>query len=265
MSNSEKMAEDPSAKKDELTIVDPPAEFMEKMAAWEEDEGMFAEDAGSFKEYPLCLHFLKEVTPSEPSEKAREFLSKITAIIAGLEGYYGAGGGAVYVIYLGVQEEDALSGIGKGVDAISLLKLAEEAAEHTWAFHVDPTHQATFSRHQEDTKSSEKLLAVDELARDFCRELQWPVHPHVKTEYPYFDSKAPVLLFARILVNMVHDGDCPSDCPKDNSVFAAIVNDIPKGEEYADPGDITESPSFTLMQLDGTNEVIGLVNWDYLD
>jgi hypothetical protein len=81
--------------------------------------------------------------------------------------------------------------------------------------------------------------------------------PWSRKHHPFIAE--PLLLFFMPYDRMVHDGGCPEGCTRDTS-FAVDVLGGP-----INIGDVSESPCFAAFQMDGTDELFAICNWDYRD
>ncbi len=67
-----------------------------------------------------------------------------------------------------------------------------------------------------------------------------------------------LLLFVQPFTDGFHSGDCPTGCPRNDSVIVQRTQG-----RCIDPGDIYESPCFAFFGLKTTQELLAIVNWDY--
>eukprot|EP00164_Ancoracysta_twista_P019659 GFYU01034696.1.p1 GENE.GFYU01034696.1~~GFYU01034696.1.p1 ORF type:complete len:246 (+),score=30.67 GFYU01034696.1:35-772(+) len=238
-----------------LVECDPTPEFMSKMG----EDPTFAANANirSWTCMPNSLHFQGTVPPSSQCMTILEGLAEITK---DLEGYYGAGGGQVHTLYVGIVEGHATS----FPPLQALLQGSRVEKNLPWGARVDPCHQHLFPRLKSETDSDDgkKLEQIDALlsSSGSVRTLPFQYPSYVSREHPYLAEHPPCLLYVEPNFSMMHDGGCPEGCEKSDSILVERL-----GDGTVDDGDVSEAPCFAYFQIEGTGEIVALCNWDYRD
>eukprot|EP01028_Stygiella_incarcerata_P006196 TRINITY_DN25316_c0_g1_i1.p1 TRINITY_DN25316_c0_g1~~TRINITY_DN25316_c0_g1_i1.p1 ORF type:complete len:275 (+),score=60.36 TRINITY_DN25316_c0_g1_i1:111-827(+) len=233
----------------------PHPEFVDKMSTFP-DSSMFDTEIVSWKDIPQSLHFSGSPIPS-PS--GIELLKQISSIIEGQEGEYGAGGGLLYVFFLGKLADTAFRSLPTLLEATHIVS-SFKPPETSWISTLDPCHQLLFPRLHDECDGRKLLRQIyDALTTSKCRSLTniGSLPPWVQKHHSFITE--PRIMFFMPYDRMVHDGGCPEGCTRDTS-FAVDV----RGEPI-NIGDISESPCFACFQLDATDEVFAICNWDYRD
>ena len=288
----------------------PPHDFQRKMKDVERmypsdggcRHGMFTQPVFAWRNFPNSLHFAHA---NNPSVAAQTVVKAIHDNLLGYqygkkEGTYGAGGGAVHVMYLGRPcSDDGDSSFPRIHELLDLLHLSPpyQPSNMQWMTTVDPLHQQLFPKRRNDSEYDENdsVLSLDA----FCdlltnrsttidtRTIVTDIPPHVTLNYPCLAAGRIMFLLPRFAA--LHDGDClaePVLCPTalafqnrsnhneywsqfqarpEVNVGVFLEESTTTDGPAKEAGDIYESPVFALFQLNVTGEILGLVQWDYRD
>ncbi|KAL0227524.1 hypothetical protein RCL1_003668 [Eukaryota sp. TZLM3-RCL] len=247
-------------------------EFDAKLKRWNsvyENVPLFDLPVRQWKD--LSVHHFEGVSFPYEDSTTWKLLPRVYDIVEGHEGCYGAGGGLLHVLYFSrdvVQKTWTSDDLPNVEDFIELLKLSDQAQLASWFVTLDPCHQTLFRRQEDDDDVRDVLEELIELhdpqanflasVDDSGDSLQCVnVLPHVRTSFPNF-TKSRIVYFAP-LVDGLHDGDCPQECPRDNTCFSSVLE-----SDHDEPVAFNEMPRFAFWQT-SNGDVIGLVTFDFMD
>lgn len=224
----------------------PPDEFISKMASIDHPDeqqssntadeqqqqfGMFDRPLFSYSDLPCSLHFYDTSNNSLPSSKARDAMKILHTHLLGntfgaKQGKYGAGGGGIHILYLGLPTPAAPTNF-PDIDALlKMLHLSDtyQPQSMQWMTTTDPIHQTLFPKYRdggdEDDDNDETTLSLDDLmellvpnnvtdasaATIPTRPILATVPSHVITNYPLLRHGRILFLIPRFA--SLHDGDC---------------------------------------------------------
>ncbi|KAL0248452.1 hypothetical protein GEMRC1_003688 [Eukaryota sp. GEM-RC1] len=258
-----------------MTEAPPHPELITKIKRWSSDADFpLIDPEFTLKQWQdLNVHHFEGVSIPAKESIAGRLLEDVCTIVSGREGYYGAGGGLLHVLFFpqsSVQKTWTLQDLPTATELMQLLHLNTEIETQRWFVTLDPCHQTLFPRNEicdedkvrealEETLSKNDshshVLAKIESDED---QLQCTnVLKHVRTSFPNF-CQSRIVYFAPLVD--VHDGDCPSDCPKTIECF----NSVSKPPSLYSDFSFNEMPRFAFMQT-SEGDVIGIATFDYLD
>ncbi|CAJ1451149.1 unnamed protein product [Effrenium voratum] len=201
----------------------------------------------------------EEVRVSPQAFSLMRKLSDMLGPVGATQGAYGAGGGAMHIFYFGTTEGVDLDGpLGPVVQHVMRQTHRDGVAGRNWGWRstVDPCHQLLFARADSKVMGRDVLRCFQEVlsGAESVRALagvSFP--PHSQREHSCL-SLPPKVLYVFPALSMMHDGNCPTDCPRDASVLVDTF-----GETVTFDGDIYECPCYALFQLDtGLQPAFGL-------
>ena len=252
-----------------------PGELQSKM----ESCPQFRPDATvqTWKRFPCSLHFPGVPRPSPAAVVALERLSAVLGPFGQQQGEYGAGGGGVHIMYLGVPPSGA-EFFPPLEELVQMMRLADSIGPHAgttrWMSTLDPLHQHLFTHDSgeyaaaaaaaggEDAAVLPLLQRLYALTSSLCtRPYSTEVmHERIVGDFPFMTETR--LLFVLPRFARIHGEKCRGGrCPCDDSVIAEST----AAGDARDAGVIFECPCHAVFQLQGTGEVPSLVNFDNRD
>jgi hypothetical protein len=243
-----------------LACVDPPEDIVALDGEFP-NEAVTITSLKTFKEFPCTLVQEQEGSAKSVSREAYDMMKRMSQVLGPVgtrQGFYGAGGGAIHLLYCGKVDGDL-----PGLDSIVADLLHIKPSFHppfAWMSTVDPCHQQMFPRTaREVDENGDDFLKLVYTALDQAnvRTLPYELPATCQQEFPYI-SKARIL-FVEPLYDMFHDGGCPQGCPRNDEVLVESI-----GGDPGCAGDIPNSPAFAMFQLI-SGEVMAFCNWDYRD
>ena len=227
---------------------------------------MFVSHMLSFSRFP-CSLVLADVADLPVSLEAIDCMEKISTLLGPLgekEGFYGAGGGPLHLLYLGkfIQHRaEAATADGTTSSFPPLASLLKEVMQVSppllpdqfpWVASVDAGHQWLFPRTSAEVDGREDLLKVIYETLDICatstsgstsqksssaagdcirvNAFPYTVPSHCLQQFPYMSSSEGTgLLFVQPFFSDYHSGNCPVACPRDNSMCVERVGPTATG------------------------------------
>ena len=220
------------------------------------------------------------------------------------EGCYGGGGGGIHILYIG-RYNDTSTNILSIYNLLDMLHLSEMYQPQTmqWMLTTDPLHQQLFPKRNGDPPADDHEVwesiaslttFVDLLETKIPTKrilTEETVPSHVIRNYPCLSTGKVLFLLPKFA--SIHDGDClssPTFCPA-ATAFQNRQNRTESWSQYLrqhhseinqdviledttarypngvamEAGDIYQSPVLCIFQLEATNELLALVQWDYRD
>lgn len=253
--------------------------------------GMFAQPLFNWAEFPCSLHF-EDASPTPQAKAALEVLHRdlLGMEFGRKEGWHGASGGGVHLLYLG--RKDSFPNIEQ---LLGMLRLSDgyKPPALRWMTTTDPVHQHMFAKKkqamEEEGDEIPTALSMDAFVNLLSNQVATrriipQVPAHVTANYPCLEEGRTLCLLPRFAT--LHDGDClgrPTFCP----TAVAFENRADKSQvwyqfqerpevnigvfveesqgEAKEAGDVIESPDLWLFQLATTGEIMALIQWDYRD
>jgi hypothetical protein len=142
---------------------EPLPDFVDKMSTFP-NGSMFNTNVVSWKEIPQSLHFSGCLPPSPASV---ELMKQLSSIIHGKEGEYGAGGGLLYVFYIGRLKDHESPSLLALLEALHVVP-SLNPLEIPWISTLDPCHQLLFPRLGEEECDGRNLLREIYECSDNC-------------------------------------------------------------------------------------------------
>jgi hypothetical protein len=241
------------------------------------DGDMFSKPLMEWEDLPV-VHLQGDLKPTQESApKTRALIDRLLPMIEGQEGYYGAGGGPLYLVFFSGSLEDgkwSKDNIPSCDFILKRLNISPSYKENLeWFSILDITHQTMFPR-QFGEGDEELLLQIEAVISEVDPDApflgEFSVSPYLP-EY-IFESyprenlpKQLRLLHIGIYCEGIHDGDCAKSCPTDSSMIISKGTLSPHNDEVVRfSGYLYSNPRLALFQT-SEGHILGLLTLDYLD
>jgi hypothetical protein len=241
------------------------------------DGDMFSKPLMEWEDLPV-VHIQGDFKPTQESApKTRALIDRLLPMIKGKEGYYGAGGGPLYLMFFsGSLEDGKWSKDNIPTCDFILEKLSVSSAYRKyleWFAVLDITHQTMFPRQSSGASEEELVLQIEAVISEV--DPQAPVLGEFSAS-PYlpdyiFESfpRASLprqlrMLHMGIYCEGIHDADCAKSCPRDSSMITSRGTLLPDSRVIRYCGDIYSNPRLALFQT-SEGHILGLISLDYLD
>eukprot|EP00475_Leptophrys_vorax_P014133 TRINITY_DN20518_c0_g1_i2.p1 TRINITY_DN20518_c0_g1~~TRINITY_DN20518_c0_g1_i2.p1 ORF type:complete len:287 (+),score=51.79 TRINITY_DN20518_c0_g1_i2:336-1196(+) len=263
--------------------VDVDAELPRKFSANAEilppDGHLFSRPIKQWERFPV-VHLEGDMCPSpDNAPRTRGVLDRLIPMVKGIEGYYGAGGGMLHVLYFSKEVEseskwsrDNLPSCDELLETMQISKAARKNLQ--WYNCLDMTHQTLFPRHYLGEDDVDLLVRLEQMIAEVDPEA--PVlgmlgdgpylGSHIRESFSeeVFPGPAVRMMYLGVVADGLHDADCAKLCPRDDSfvISRSSIKDHHRLLTHA--GDIFENPRFALFQT-SEGHIVGLLTMDYLD